>query len=279
MSRKRTPPQDLEPGPELNAGLFHERTVVEVAQVRETLRQVLAAEGERDDETRDLIVECLEELADYCIDRDILTRTSIGKEIGALRKHAEPSISERAAALVAHWKADMAIRDLVVENFTEKIGLPKRQAKELEEGLFNVATPLGFLVGDGYSSYQKHYKRLCTHFRTKGPGSLLARIQPGGDVQAGGVAALPDVELLSTEQRQRQKDDQKAGLKAAIMEQEPEGTLTSEYMCPSCNSVRTTYKEVQTGWHNDQQDMTILVQCLDCGNRFKASDDHGLSGS
>ncbi|CAK0838523.1 unnamed protein product, partial [Prorocentrum cordatum] len=226
----------------------------------------------------DAILEALERLTDYCLDRDIIARTAIGKEVGALKKHADAAIAQKAEALVAEWKSDMAVREKVVEGFMEKGSLKKRDAKELEEGLFSAACPLGLLAGEGYRSYQKHYKRLCTHLRDRGPGSLVERLGTRL-VEPAQAAWLSDDALRSQEKQLQLVRAQAEGLKNAVVGEEVQGTISEEYVCPSCQSTKTAYVELQTGWHSDHQDMTILVRCLGCGNRWKASDDHGLGGS
>jgi len=195
-----------------------------------------------------------------------------------LEKHADTEVVHKAAALHSQWKRDFHIREQVIEGFSIKGTLRKRDARQLEEGLFYSACPLGLLEGDGYRSYIRHYKRLCTHLKTRGPGSLAQRLQ-NNDISFREAAALPDSELLSIEKRQQQQAAQEEGLRAATLTETSSSTITSEYVCAKCASARCAYIELQTGWHNDHQDPTILVNCLDCGERWKAADDHGLAGS
>lgn len=277
MSADAEDESDLLPGPDLHAGMFRERTIREVLDVRSELQghQVAASPSAA---AADAILESLERLTDYCLDRDIIARTAIGKEVGALKKHADSGVAQKAEALVAEWKSDMAIRDRVVEGFMEKGSLKKRYAKELEEGLFNAACPLGLLAGEGYRSYQKHYKRLCTHLRDRGPGSLVERLGTRL-VELSQAAWLPDDSLRSQEKQLQLVRAQAEGLKAAVVAEEVKGTISEEYVCPACGSTKTAYQEMQTGWHSDHQDLTIIVQCISCGNRWKAADDHGFGGS
>lgn len=262
----------MEPGPGLHSGMFRERTIQEVIRVREIFQKsssfMLAP----------VILEALDKLENYCVDCVVLQRTSIGKEVKKLEKHADPMVAERAEALHSQWKRDFHIREQVIEGFSVKGTLRKRDARELEEGLFNSACPLGLLEGDGYRSYIRHYKRLCTHLKTRGLGSLVQRFQDK-EISFREAAALSDSELLSIEKKQQQEAAQKEGLRAAMLTQQLGNTLTNEYVCSKCESAHCAYVELQTGWHNDQQDTTILVNCLDCGERWKANDDHGLAGS
>jgi len=255
------------PGPDLHAGMFRDRTVQEVLRIREVLRS---------DTAHDVVLEALIKLDDFCMDRDVLARTSIGKDIGALRKHTNPAVARQAESLHDAWRRDHRTREQVVDGFSEKGQLMKRDARELEEGLFNAACPLGLLEGEGYRSYQRHYKRLCTHLRARGPGTLVQRILDG-EVGLLEAAWLPDSEIMSGEQRQREQQAHEAGLRAALVGPGQKGTPTEEYTCPKCKGSNCAYTELNTGWHQSQQDITILVSCLGCGEHWKAHDDHGLA--
>jgi len=278
-SRKRPLPLGpeagaIEPARKQHSGMFREQTIQGVLCVKEKLRSVV--------EDRDVaaIVEVLEELADYVVDERVLSKTKIGIDVGALQKHPAADVATRARALVVQWKRDRENRLKVVNSFVNKAKLSEKDARKMEEGLFNAACPLGYLEGEGFKAYHQHFMRISTHLRTQGPNSLLERLQ-AGELSPAEVASLPDDALLSDAQRERALADRQAGLREALAGQgaEPDGTVTSEYMCPKCQSSRCLYRDVQTGWHNDQQDVTILVQCLDCGERWKANDDHGLGGS
>lgn len=269
-----------DPAAGLHAGMFRERTIQEVRRVLLVLQRHTAP-GAATAEVKSVneIVGALGELEDFCVDREVLERTSVGKEVRKLQRYPDPRITKRAEALCEQWKKDFEVRKKVVEGFMEKGALKKRDARELEEGLFNSWCPLGILEGEGYDLYKTHYKRLCTHLRTKGPGSLAQRLQDS-KISFADAAALPDDELMSNEKRQQVRAAEEEGLRAALATSaEPEGTVTDLYTCPRCQCTRTSYVEMQTGWHSDQQDMTILARCLNCGYRWKASDDHGLAGS
>jgi len=263
--------------PRLRSGMFRGQTIAEVHRVLEVIR---GHEAEPDpDASAGAILEALEELADCVVDREVLERTSVGKEVKRLQRSTDSQVAKRAATLCEQWRRDFDVRKKVVEGFMEKGGLKRREARDLEDSLFDHWCPLGLLEGAGYDAYRTNYKRLCTHLRTRGPGSLVQRLQDGY-LSCTEAAALPDAELLSNEQLQHQKEAEQEGLKNALAAAaEPEGTVTSDYTCPKCQSTRSSYKELQTGWHSDQQDLTIIAQCLDCGERWKASDDHGLAGS
>lgn len=266
-------PTQLEPGPQLHAGMFKEQTI------REVLRLLKVLKGPEAADEPDAVVAALDELADYCVDREVLERTSVAIEVKKLQRHREAVVAQRAEALCEQWRRDFDVRKKAIEGFIEKGALKKRDARELEESLFNSWCPLGLLEGPHYKAYQQHYKRLCTHLRTRGSGSLVQRLQDR-QLSCTAVALLPDAELLSREQRQQQREAQEEGLRAALAgPAEAGGTVTHEYVCPKCQSTKTSYQELQTGWHSDQQDLTILVRCLDCGERWKEGDDHGLAGS
>lgn len=266
-------------GPDLHAGMFRHITLKKVRYMADLVRD-LRAKTELPEADADLL-DLLSELEVYVVDREVLSRTSIGKEVAALKQHKNPHIAQLADTLVGQWKKDMKLRDQVVDGFMEKASLKRRrEAQDIEEGLFNATCPLGFLEGDDYRSYQRHYKRLCTHLRARGVGSLFQRLQ-SGELRPDQVATLPDTELISDGHRQQQHADQQEGLRAAISvaASDATGVTTEQYTCPRCKCNRTSYKEVQTGWHRDDQDLSILVQCLECGERWKESDDHGLNGS
>jgi len=269
----------LVPGPHFHAGHFKERTILEVHRVVKCLHDL---QKETDQNaSSELLFEALEELADLCVDRDVLEKTSVGKEVKKMQKqHADPLVCQRAGALCEQWRRDYDVRKKVVDGFVEKGTLNKRDAKELEEGLFNQSCPLGILEGDGYESYKKQYKRLCSHLRTRGQGSLVQRIQDSS-VDTSMVMLLSDSELMSCDQRQQQEQVKREAMRQAVTGScEAEGgTITDEHTCPKCEATRTSYVEVPTGWHKDHQDMTIIVRCLQCGERWKSNDDHGLAGS
>lgn len=251
---------------------------MEVARVGEQLRALCApAPGAASEDGDAVLRAALDELEVYVVDRTVLSRTQIGAEVSKLRKHEDPNIAERARTLLAQWKRDDEVRRKAIDGF-QKFGLKARDAKQLEVGLFNTAAPLGLMEGDEYRSYQRHYKRICTHLRGCGEGTLKQRIEEG-HVAAAQVAALPDDELLTSQRKRQRLEEEQEGLRNALGgTTEPTGTVTEAYRCPKCSSSRTAYKDVQTGWHNDQQDMTILVLCLECGERWKEGDDHGLAG-
>lgn len=264
--------------------MFHDQTIRQVRRLQ-TLVQTLVPSlpGKPEAELQDAhaeLVGVLEELEVYVVDRKVLSRTSIGKDVGALRKHSDKKIARIADQLVGQWKKDMKLRDQVVEGFMEKGSLKRRaDAQEIEDGLFNATCPLGFLEGEDYRSYQRHYKRICTHLRARGEGSLVHRLQLG-EVRPDKVATLPDAELLSNGYLQQKEAFQQEGLRAVLADAgAAEAVVTEQFVCRRCQSSRCTYREVQTGWHNDHQDMSILVQCLECGERWKENDDHGLNGS
>eukprot|EP00930_Biecheleria_cincta_P033034 TRINITY_DN22888_c0_g1_i1.p1 TRINITY_DN22888_c0_g1~~TRINITY_DN22888_c0_g1_i1.p1 ORF type:complete len:287 (-),score=57.51 TRINITY_DN22888_c0_g1_i1:59-883(-) len=264
------------PGPRLHSGLFREQTLRDVCTALELLR---AEASKPSADSRETILEVLDHLADYVVDLVVLEKTSVGQEMAKLTKHADKDIAQKAEELKTEWRRDYSLRKQVVEGFIEKGSLKRKDARDLEEGLFNSACPLGLLEGEGKKNYQRHYKRLCTHLRTRGVGSLAHRLAEG-TLRFLEVASLPDDALLSDEQQQQQRSDKEAGLKAAVQApQEPQGALTHDYACGKCGSDKCSRQEVQTGWHNDQRDLTIFVSCMGCGHRWKESDDHGLAGS
>jgi len=269
----------LVPGPHFHVGQFKERTILEVHRVVKCLHDLQKETTQP--ACSELVLEALEELADLCVDRDVLEKTSVGKEIKKLQKqHADPLVCQRAWTLCEQWKRDYDVRKKVAEGFVEKGTLSKRDAKELEDGLFNQSCPLGLLEGDGYESYKRQYKRLCSHLRTRGPGSLVQRIQDSS-VNTSMVVLLPDSELMSCDQREQQEQVKREAMRRTVTGtgEAEGGTVTDEHTCPKCGSTRTSYVEVPTGWHKDHQDMTIIVRCLQCGERWKSNDDHGLAGS
>jgi len=253
-----------------HSGMFRERTTRYIMQAANTLR------GHKDMESA-AILEVLEELDDLVVDERTLSVTKIGREVAALQKHADAEISSKAKALVARWKKDREVRNKAAQKFAERSQLPLKEAKKIEEGLFNLCCPWGWLEGDARKEYQRNFVRLSNHLKSQGEDSLVAKLKSGA-IAAEEVAFAPDEDLLSAEQRKRAETHRQAGLLAALAPSEDDGsgTLSSDYMCPKCQGSRTMYTEMQTGWHNDQQDVTILVKCLDCGERWKATDDHGL---
>jgi len=266
--------------PHFHVGQFKERTILEVHRVVKRLHNFQKETAQP--VSSELVLEALEELADLCVDRDVLEKTSVGKEIKKLQKqHADPLVCQRAGALCEQWRRDFDVRKKVTEGFVEKGTLSKRDAKELEEGLFNQSCPLGLLEGDGYESYKRQYKRLCSHLRTRGPGSLVQRIQESS-VDTSMVVLLPDSELMSCDRRQQQEQVKREAMRQTVTgsgEAEGGGTVTDEFTCAKCGSTRTSYVQVATGWHKDHQDLTVIACCLQCGERWKPNDDHGLAGS
>eukprot|EP00931_Biecheleriopsis_adriatica_P093548 TRINITY_DN67286_c0_g1_i1.p1 TRINITY_DN67286_c0_g1~~TRINITY_DN67286_c0_g1_i1.p1 ORF type:complete len:293 (-),score=71.53 TRINITY_DN67286_c0_g1_i1:74-844(-) len=256
--------------------MFRQRTLQEV---RHALAVLQSQAGSSTVESSQVILEVLDRLFDYVVDGIVLEKTAIGKEVTKLSKHSDKSIAQRAKELSDEWKEHFRLRKQVQDGFMEKGSMKRKEAKDIEEGLFNSFCPLGLLDGEAKKNYQRHYKRLCTHLRTTGPGSLASRLS-GGELQYLQIASLPDDVLLSDEQRQQQRSARDEGLQAAVLTAEqPNGSITEDYVCSKCGSSRCSRMEAQTGWHNDQQDMTIFVTCLDCGQRWKESDDHGLAGS
>merc|ERR1712085_4651 len=241
----KRPRSDEQPAAKvLHSGLFRERTVQQVSLIAEQIRG-----WGKDLPQASVLVETLEELADHVVDGYVLEKTGIGKELKTLSTHPDQEIKERSSQLIFQWKRDLEMRKKVVGIFVEKASVQKKEARHLEEGLFNFACPLGYLEADGYKSYQRHFVRLSTHLRTHGKGCLAQRMREGE------VSCLE--EALATKGAQL------------------DGIVTSEYTCPTCGSSKTMYKDVQTGWHSDHQDVTIIVSCLECGERWKANDDHG----
>jgi len=255
-----------------HSGMFRDQTIQHISLVAERLRSLQDPEA-------DVLHEVLDELTDYVVDEKVLDRTKIGKDVAGLQKHSDLEVASKAKALIVQWKKDRDTRNKVIKSFREKAELSMHDARKLEEGLFNAACPLGYLEGDGFRSYQRHFLRIQTHLRAQGAGNLRQRLRDG-ELCPAEVAFQPDEDLQTESQRQKVEADRQAGLQEAMGGgRQPEGTVSSEYMCPRCRGNRTLYKDVQTGWHNDQQDVTILVHCLDCGERWKANDDHGLGGS
>ncbi|CAE7841990.1 unnamed protein product [Symbiodinium microadriaticum] len=223
------------PGPELHAGLFRDRTIREVEIALQQLHTF--EEDCSSEDGRKCALEVLEKMADYVVDRVVLERT----------------------------EENLEFRDVAVKRFGEKGGLQKRLCKELEEGLFNHCCPLGFLVGEEKKSYLRHYKRLCTHLRARGSDSLVEKLAKN-QFSALQVAALPDSALQTAEKREAQQKAEEIALKEAVLTPEEPllAAITEDYTCPRCSSHRCCRNEVQTGWHNDHQDPTIIVTCLNC---------------
>jgi DNA-directed RNA polymerase subunit M/transcription elongation factor TFIIS len=246
-----------------------------VSDLRVKLREAVEKQRHLPTAT-DCILDVLEELNDYVIDAHVLKQTGIGKEVGALRKHAEEPLAKRAEELTSQWRKDHDIRLKVIEGFKEKGDLKIAHARKMEEGLFHAACPLGILEGDHYRLYQRHFKRLSTHLRSRGPGSLVQRLADG-ELNHMEVALKTDMDLMSSVKRLKAEEYKKAGLREVLADGEVAGTVTDEYTCPKCGQSRTTYQEIHSGYHTDGQDATIIVTCLDCSERWKASDDHGLA--
>ncbi|CAE7312846.1 hypothetical protein AK812_SmicGene38917 [Symbiodinium microadriaticum] len=251
------------PGPELHAGLFRDRTIREVEIALQQLHTF--EEDCSSEDGRKCALEVLEKMADYVVDRVVLERTEVGKAVRKLAKVRDREIAARAQQLVREWKENLEFRDVAVKRFGEKGGLQKRLCKELEEGLFNHCCPLGFLVGEEKKSYLRHYKRLCTHLRARGSDSLVEKLAKN-QFSALQVAALPDSALQTAEKREAQQKAEEIALKEAVLTPEEPllAAITEDYTCPRCSSHRCCRNEVQTGWHNDHQDPTIIVTCLNC---------------
>mmetsp|Transcript_18918 Transcript_18918/g.34689 ORF Transcript_18918/g.34689 Transcript_18918/m.34689 type:complete len:276 (+) Transcript_18918:57-884(+) len=259
------------PGPDLHSGMFRKQFLLDVQRVKETLKSATCAQA---------ILDALNELDDCVIDAQVESQIGIYKQVRALVKNPEsdPAVVEKARSLSTQWKTEYDIRKKVVDSFKEKGGLTGEVARKMEENLFNAASPLGLLEGDGYRSYNRHFKRLCVHLRTQGSGSVSQRLADGL-ITAQEVAWLPDQHLMSLEQLEKEQTHRDEGLQAALAGQtEPEGIATDQFACQKCQSNRTVYTEKQTAWHTDGQDPTVLVTCLNCGYRWKANDDHGLAG-
>lgn len=260
-------------GPDLNAGMFRKHAMREVSRIQAALRQHADAGGE----CPKTLLRFLRELEIYVVDREVLARTSIGKQVNELKSSPLREVSQAADALLAQWKKDLRVRDQVVQGFSEKGSLKSREARELEEGLFNTTCPMGWLDGEDYASYQRHYKRLCTHLRVRGPGSLVERLS-SGTLTTLHVAALPDSELMSTKQREQQQAEKQECLRNVMVGGDDDHRSVSDvFVCPKCQGARTSFQEVQTGWHGSGQDMTVVVSCMECGERWKENDDHGLA--
>lgn len=259
------------PGPDLHCGMFRKRTIEAVQNVKWRLERATDVES---------IFEALDELGDYVIDAKVLHTTKIFMQVKQIMKKPETDaqVVGKAEALTSRWKKDYEIRKQVIDTFKQKGNLTEEMAKDMEESLFNASSPLGFLEGDGYRSYQRHFKRLCNHLRTKGAGSVSQQLAER-QISPQEVAWLPDDQLMSLDQLEKEQAHREEGLQAALATQaEPEGIATEEFVCPKCSSDRTVYTEKTTAWHTDGQDATILVTCLSCNNRWKANDDHGLGG-
>lgn len=271
----RAPAERLLPGLNLHAGMFKHHTTKAVAALSAQLREA-AALGD----AKDQILLILEELQDYVIDSQVLHKTQIGKEVAKVKKNAERraehDVAQKAEQLHSQWKKDFDIRKRAIEGFKEKGALNQASASKLEDGLFNFSCPLGFLEGDAYREYQRHFIRLRGHLKARGPGSLVQRLA-AGEMCYTEVVSRSDADLMSTEKMRKIEADRQHALKAALApgSAEPQGIVTDEYLCPTCQGTRTSYIEVHSGYHTDGQDATVVVTCLDCKARWKASDDHG----
>jgi len=253
----------------LNFGLFTERTIGEVR----ALCQRLPTQGSETE-----LLKLLDEVEGYPMDATVLQLTGIGKEVTKLKKHRSVKVAQKANELTAEWRSEFQQRNKVVETFASKGGLTKKRARELEVSLFHFACPLALLEGRYYRQYQRHFKRLCTHLRTRGAGNLAEKLTRGA-ITAAEAVLLPNSELLSDAQRHSALELKDQALRETIIGgQEALGVRTDEYVCPSCGGTQCAHKEVQTSYHTDGQDMTILVACLSCNHRWKAHDDHGLAG-
>lgn len=275
-AQKHKSSSDVARAENLNWGMFRQRTIKEV----ERIRDMITGKEDKPKYVR-LILEGLADLAELCIDREILSRTSIGKLISKLNKHNDITVSRKAAELLQTWKHDHERRQKVVDAFVEKGRgvISKRNAMDMEDGLFDETCPLGIFEGDAFKEYQRHFKRLCTHLRsTAGTGSLIQQLEER-TLKYTEVAKLPDSQLMSDQQGQKKLDDKEAGLKSALASTDlDDGVVTDRYMCPKCQSFRCKFKDVQSGSHNDNRGLTIVVRCLDCRNFWKENDDAGLVG-
>eukprot|EP00434_Breviolum_minutum_P029041 symbB.v1.2.025689.t1/scaffold2428.1/size79313/6 len=256
------------PGPSLHSGLFRERTISEVQRCIQELRQ--GPEQQR-------VLEVLDCLANFVIDRAVLQQSGVIQELKKLSTGGDEKIAMLVKDLRAQWKEDVKLRDQVVEGFCERGGLDRKQSREMEEGLFNSCCPLGFLDGEEKKNYNRHYKRLRTLLGAAGPGSLSNRLK-SRELLPSQVAAMSDEDLRSEAQRKQQSAARNEGLQATLLSPAPPAAVTEDYACQKCGSHNCYRTEVQTGWHNDHQDATLFVVCLSCGHRWKESDDHGLAG-
>ncbi|CAJ1461585.1 unnamed protein product [Effrenium voratum] len=256
-----------EPGPSLHSGLFRKRTIKEVQSCLEHLRSP--------DVDRSAKLEVLNRLADYVVDRTVLETTKVGKEIGKFVRSDDSDVAQLAKELEAEWKENLRFRDTVVNGFTQE-GLSKKRSQEMEEGLFNFCCPLGFIDGEEKKEYSRQYKRLRTHLLARDEGSLFKRLE-SQELAARQVAGLPDESLRSKRQQQQFLEARAEGLQAALLKTQMVQPATEDYSCSKCGSQRCMRNEVQTGWHSDQQDLTLFVTCLSCGHRWKEGDDHGLA--
>merc|ERR1712194_362293 len=120
----KRPRSDEQPAAKvLHSGLFRERTVQQVSLIAEQIRG-----WGKDLPQASVLVETLEELADYVVDGYVLEKTGIGKEIKTLSTHPDQEIKERSSQLIFQWKRDLEMRKKVVGIFVEKASVQKKRS-------------------------------------------------------------------------------------------------------------------------------------------------------
>mmetsp|Transcript_2506 Transcript_2506/g.5014 ORF Transcript_2506/g.5014 Transcript_2506/m.5014 type:complete len:288 (+) Transcript_2506:38-901(+) len=90
-----------------------------------------------------------------------------------------------------------------------------------------------------------------------------------GKVTPGELVANPEG-LKTEDQRERERRDREAAMQEAVGETgQGAGAVSSGFTCPACSHDKAVVQAVQTGWHNAQQDETVLACCAECSHRWK----------
>ncbi|CAE7639629.1 TFIIS [Symbiodinium sp. CCMP2592] len=193
-------------------------------------------------------------------------------------KVASKRSSDRSANAA---KAKDDKRQVVIQGFDKKVGLGKRIAEELEQGMLRAACPAGEPLVEGsenYKAYKFQYKRLCTHLRRN--AALSDRLR-SGDLLPQSMASMSDEALMADDQKTERQQFRQESLQEAMgitAEDSAHWTPSDQFTCPRCENTKCVYIQSFKGYHShddNNQEPVITIRCTSCKFLWKEDEVEG----
>jgi transcription elongation factor S-II len=134
----------------------------------------------------------------------------------------------------------------------------------------------GFKAYNGETNgYKTKMRSLVMNLKNKKAGHLRKGVM-SGDITPAKFVVMSDSELLSTEQRLRDKALQAENMKKAQVPT-PDKVFATSIECTRCHKKTVSYTQAQT--RSADEPMTTFATCSSCGHRWKVSRRTNLSPS
>ncbi|ODA76119.1 hypothetical protein RJ55_08402 [Drechmeria coniospora] len=117
--------------------------------------------------------------------------------------------------------------------------------------------------------YKKKIRSLFSNLKTKSNKELGPRVMSGA-ITPQDFAVMTDDQLKSEDQRKKEMELEKENMKKAQVPM-AEKSISDSLECSRCKKKKVSYTQAQT--RSADEPMTTFCECMNCGNRWKASPD------